>query len=85
MKYIVQAAWVDTDGVVELPDGARILNSFYHPVNGALGVAVLKPLPGEQEEGEDSEEGGEDNSEESEGKDEESEGKDEESEEEDEE
>lgn len=59
MRYIVQAAWAEADGSVELPDDARVLNVFYHPLTGALGVAVLAEMPPVPQEEEAPAEGGE--------------------------
>jgi len=51
MIYVVQAAWANNAGEVEIPEGARILNAFYHPFSGVLGVAVLtRPVEPEPEE-----------------------------------
>lgn len=58
MKYIIQAATVGDDNVVEIPDEGTPLNVFYHPTTGVLNVAVLMPelMSEEPEEGKEEEE-----------------------------
>lgn len=50
-KYRILGGTPNADGMLELPDDAKIIGALYHPVTGELNVVLLKEiLPQEAKE-----------------------------------
>ena len=47
-RYRIVGGIPDDNGVVELPDDARIIGALYHPITGELNVVILHELTDEE-------------------------------------